>query len=72
MEKPYKENPIQEDEHSLLLFRLGNLTHADERVCRLEENLKAGLAKYHELLGDLQDTVGHYMEAAKEARELVK
>jgi len=65
-----RENMIEGQEHSILLYRLSNLPHADERVCRLEEELKEGLAKYHGVLGDLKDTVRRYMEAAKEAREL--
>ena len=58
-----REKTIPEQEHSLLLYKLNNLPHADERVCRLEQELKERLSKYQALLGDLKDTVRSYIEA---------
>jgi len=61
---------IGEEEHGLLLYRLSNITGSDEKVRRLEKDLQEGLARYHELLGELEKTVSAYMEAAKKAKGL--
>jgi hypothetical protein len=65
MERPKN---IPEAIHSQLLYRLNSRPAGDARIRELENELREGLAQYHELLGDLEETVRSYMDAAKMAK----
>jgi len=60
---------ISEEEHSLLLCRLNSLPSGD-RIQQLESELKNGLAKYQQLLGELEDTVRGYVKTARKIKAI--
>ena len=61
---------IREEEHCQLLYQLRNLSQRDGHAREPEKTLKDALAKYHELLGDLEATVSVYLRAVKKAKGL--